>query len=267
MPKCAAMSLAYFEVGSGSRPLLLVHGFLGSGRNLTTLAKRLAERDASLRIIVPDLRGHGESPPLREDDDHYALARDLLALTQTLAISAPFEVMGHSLGGRVALALSSLAPDALSAITVLDVSPSPTEGRFNDSAKIFQSITSGPQQASSREPFRQHMRASGVPERLVQWQMLNIVLEDGVYRWRIDPIALDRLQATVSKVELWSALDAAAARGTRLHEIRGGRSPFVSDADAARLTAAGCKVDTLPGVGHFVHVEGLEGLLDAYFAR
>ena len=267
MSKYRAMSLAYFEVGAGARPLVLVHGFLGAGRNLTTLAKRLAERDASLRIVVPDLRGHGESPALRESDDHYSLARDLLALTQTLALPVPFEIMGHSLGGRVALALASLAPDALSAITLLDISPSPTEGRFSDSTSIFEAIASGPQQASSREPFREHMRASGVSERLVQWQMLNLVLKDGLYRWRIDPIALGRLQPSISKVDLWPALETAAAHGTRLHVIRGGRSPYVSDEDARRLAAAGCKVDTLPGVGHFVHVEGLEGLLNAYFAR
>jgi len=258
--------LSFYRVGEGARPLLLLHGFLGAGRNLTTLAKRLAERDPSLAIVVPDLTGHGSSPPLGEHDDLHTLARDLLDTARSLALGAPFEIMGHSLGGRVALAASLLDPAAIAAVTLLDISPSPIVQPGSDSSKIIQLIASGPREAPSREPFREHLRVGGLPESLIEWQMLNLAHEGGVYRWRIDATALARLHPRVNAADLWPAA-LTPGRGYRLHCVRGARSPYVSDADAARLEAAGCPVDTLPGVGHFVHVEGLPGLLEALERR
>ncbi len=247
--------------------MLLLHGFLGAGRNLTTLAKRLAAREPALRIVVPDLTGHGGSPPLEDGADLHTLARDVLALARVRGLAEPFEIIGHSLGGRVALAALLAAPGAISALTLLDISPSPIELPGPDTTKILELITSGPREAPSREPFRAHLRAGGLADSLVEWQMLNLVLEGGGYRWRIDPEALAGLQARVKGSDLWPAVDAAAAHGQRLHAVRGARSPYVSDADARRLEVAGCPVDTLAGVGHFVHVEGLDALLAALARR
>jgi pimeloyl-ACP methyl ester carboxylesterase len=256
------MTLAFFRVGEGTRPLLLLHGFLGAGRNLTTLAKKLVEQDASLAIIVPDLTGHGASPPFAAHDDLHTMARDLLELARSLDLGddAPFAIMGHSLGGRVGLAAALAAPRAIRRITLLDITPAPIAVTDSDSVRIVQLIASGPQTAAAREPFREHLRAGGVPQSLVEWQMLNLVQEGGVYRWRIDAARLAELHPRISATDLWAAVE-RPGRGYSLHEVRGERSPYVSDADAARLAAAGCAVDTLAGVGHFVHVEGLPELL------
>jgi esterase len=252
-------AISFFRVGTGGRGLLLAHGFLGAGRNLTTLARRLSERDPGLTILVVDLPGHGTSRPLREDDDLHTIAEDVVATGQA-QLNAPFAIMGHSLGGRVALAAALAAPGSISAVTLLDIAPSPIVQPDSDSAKIVQLIGSGPRQASSREPFREHLRAGGVPPSLVEWQMLNLKHEGGVYSWRIDPEALARLHPRVNAADLWPAVE-RPERPYRLHCVRGSRSPYVNDGDAARLQAAGCPVDTLAGVGHFVHVEGLEALL------
>jgi esterase len=257
------MTLGFFRVGEGTRPLLLLHGFLGAGRNLTTLAKKLVEKDASLAIIVPDLTGHGASPPLAASDDLHTMARDLLELARSLDLGddAPFSIMGHSLGGRVGLAAALAAPRAIRRITLLDITPSPISDPDSDSVRIVGLIASGPRLAPSREPFREHLRAGGVPTSLIEWQMLNLVHEGGAYRWRIDAERLAELHPRISATDLWPAVE-RPGRGYTLHEVRGDRSPYVSDSDAARLEAAGCPVDTLAGVGHFVHVEGLPRLLE-----
>ncbi len=260
------MTLAYFRVGDGPRPLLLVHGFLGAGRNLTTLARKLSERDPQLGIVVPDLTGHGASPPLAPDDDLHTLARDLLATARAAGLREPVQIMGHSLGGRVALAAALAEPDAVAALTLLDISPSPIVHPGADSSKIIELIASGPREAPTREPFREHLRAGGVEPSLVEWQMLNLQHHGGVYRWRIDPEALARLHLRVNAADLWPAVE-RPGRAYRLHCVRGEHSTYVSDADAARLEAAGCPVDTLAGVGHFVHVDGLDRLLAAVAAR
>jgi pimeloyl-ACP methyl ester carboxylesterase len=257
------MTLAYFRVGDGPRPLLMLQGFLGAGRNLTTLAKKIVEKDPTLGIVVADLTGHGASPPLGPDDGLETMARDVLATARGLGWGedAPFSIMGHSLGGRVALAAALQAPAALARITLLDITPSPISDPDSDSVRIVRLIASGPREAASREPFREHLRQGGVATSLIEWQMLNLVHEGGVYRWRIDATRLAQLHPRISAVDLWAAVE-RPARPYTMHCVRGGRSRYVSDADAARLEAAACPVDTLAGVGHFVHVEGLAELVE-----
>jgi esterase len=258
------MALATSTIGDGDVPVVAVHGFLGMGRNLTTLARKLTQLEPRLQVILPDLTGHGASPPLPEGADLDTLGADLLALVRDVGGGRPVGALGHSLGGRALLAAARQDSSLFAAITLLDISPSPITVPGADSTLIVTALASGPERAATREPFRDHLRAAGIAEALVEWQLLNLVQEGGEFRWRIDGAALARLQPRMNGVDLWPAVEGAPYR---LHEIRGGRSGYVSDADAARLERAGCPVDTLAGVGHFVHVEGLPGLLEAVARR
>jgi len=66
--------LAHTRAGDGPRALVLLHGFLGSARNLGTLARGLAQRTGRA-VVSLDLPGHGESPPLPPQADLAAFAR------------------------------------------------------------------------------------------------------------------------------------------------------------------------------------------------
>ncbi len=102
-------SLHFAEAGSG-RPLLFVHGFATSGLVLSGLARSLAGR---ARVVLPDLRGHGRSPPVpgpRSVVDHGA---DVAALVHELGLERPV-LGGWSLGAQVALAAAArLAADGI----------------------------------------------------------------------------------------------------------------------------------------------------------
>ena len=102
--------LAHQRTGEGSRPLVLLHGFLGSARNLSTLARALVERDPDLGIVAFDLTGHGASPPLPPGADSATLAGDVLASAHALGLPTPLTLVGHSLGGRIALRAALLEP-------------------------------------------------------------------------------------------------------------------------------------------------------------
>ena len=81
------------------------------------------------------------------------------------------------------------------------------------------------------------------------------------YRWRFDRQAFQDLHERFTREDLWPVIE----RGeVPVQVIRGGRSRYVSDADAARLQAAGVPVDTLAGAGHHVHVEALDALVDCW---
>ena len=201
--------LAHARVGTGSRAVFLLHGFLGSARNLATLARGLTQRLPDRSAISLDLTGHGESPPLPPHPDLAVIARDVLETVRALEATAPWTLIGHSLGGRVTLRAALLEPAALAHLTLLDVTPSP---------------------------------------RVPGGEVATIVR------------ALAALYAEIGADDLWPAVE--RRRGYSIHVIRGGKSDHVSDADARRLTAAGCRVDTLEGAGHFLHVDRPEELLD-----
>jgi pimeloyl-ACP methyl ester carboxylesterase len=249
------VGLAHFTVGEGDRKVLLLHGFLGSGRNLTTVAKRLAEADAGLRVIVPDLRGHGASPALPAGADLGTLAADVLELADGRA-----SYVGHSLGGRVALQAALAAPDTISDIALLDITPSPITRRDGDSTRALAALLTAPDHPT-RDQARAHLVGAGLSEGLVDWLLMNLVRDGAAWRWRIDRAALDALHPRVNAADLWRAVEGPRPYGVRC--VRGGGSPYVPDDDAARLDRAGCRVVTIPRAGHFVHVDALEAVLDA----
>src|SRR5207237_67687 len=82
------------------RAVFLLHGFLGSARNLATLARGLTQRLPDRSAISLDLTGHGESPPLPPHPDLAIVARDVLETVRALEAAAPWTLIGHSLAGR-----------------------------------------------------------------------------------------------------------------------------------------------------------------------
>jgi pimeloyl-ACP methyl ester carboxylesterase len=250
--------LAHTRVGDGPRALVLLHGFLGSARNLGTLARGLVQRTGRA-VVALDLPGHGESPPLPPRADLAALAHDVLDTARALGLHTPWTLIGHSLGGRVALRAGELEPAMLGHLGVLDVSPSP-RAPGGETAAVVQALAAVPASAPSRDAFSKSLAAAGLPRAAVDWLLLNLAHEDGVYRWRIDRASLAALYPRIGEDDLWPAVE--GARPYSIHVVRGGASDHVSDGDVRRLQAAGARVDTLQGVGHFLHVERPAELMD-----
>jgi esterase len=187
------------------------------------------------------------------------MAEDLLALARHLNISEPLHIIGHSMGGRVALMARLIEPAAVSAITLLDISPRPTLGLAGDVQHLLERLLVAPAQTRSRDEMRQFFLDDGLSAPLTDWMLMNLVVEDGVYRWRIDRQGLGEMHRRDAKVDLWEAVETP---GLTVRCIRGGLSPFVSEEDKARLERAGVSVDTLPNAGHFVHVDAQAALLE-----
>ncbi len=108
------LTLAYDDIGAG-RPIVLLHGF-ASNRN--EMWRRLGWYGAferkGMRVIAPDLRGHGESAKPHEPDayDRRALVGDVFALMDHLQI-ARAHLMGYSMGARLALAAALTHPERI----------------------------------------------------------------------------------------------------------------------------------------------------------
>jgi esterase len=111
------MKLNVIEMGEGS-PILLLHGLFGAARNWGGIQKRLAQRH---RVLAPDLRNHGESPHAA-DMGYAAMAEDIAGLIAARGLRAP-AVVGHSMGGKVAMALALRHGAMVGKLVVADIAP------------------------------------------------------------------------------------------------------------------------------------------------
>jgi esterase len=247
--------LTTLELGAGERPTVLLHGFLGSGKNLRTLAQRWSERDAARRFLLPDLPGHGTSPPVSERTDLREMADAVIETARSRGLTGPLEIVGHSLGGRVGLAATLTAPGEVSALTLLDITPSPIRTEVSESGRVMEFLLRAPGEASDRRVLRQSLIDAGLSAALTDWLMMNVAHEGNRHRWRIDREALARLHARVNAEDLWEAVERP---GATVRCIRGGRSDYVPEGDVERMERAGCPVLTLPSSGHYVHVDALD---------
>jgi len=115
--------IALVQSGGGS-PLLLVHGYPQSHVMWHKVAPRLAER---FTVVVPDLRGYGDSSKPVTDDEHLtyskrAMARDLVEVMAALGFDR-FDIAGHDRGGRVTYRLALDHPERVRRLAVLDIMP------------------------------------------------------------------------------------------------------------------------------------------------
>lgn len=240
-------------MGDGHRTVALLHGFLGSGRNLLALARQWSRADPTLRLILPDLPGHGRegfalgpAPTLR------SLAAPIADLLRTEEARA---VVGHSLGGRVGLAVLEQAPELVQRLSLLDIAPGPV-APGHDSERVLEILRAAPDAPESRDAVRRYFEASGLDRSLSDWLMMN--LGGTPLRWQVDRSALSALRADMVTADLWPT---ALRHADRIGALRGGRSAYVRDADLSRLRDAGSFVHTVPGAGHFLHVEATDAVV------
>lgn len=254
------------KLGPGGHGIVLLHGFMGSGRNVRGLAQAWSEKNPSLFFSMPDLTGHGRSPALPEGADVFTLARDVIATARADGIEGPLRIVGHSLGGRVGLAAILLDPSEVEEVVLLDVAPGPIDPSKVESGQVLEIYRGAPETATSRDEMRAYFAERGLPSARAEWLLTNLVREGEIFRWRVDREALAALHRRTSGVDLWAALEA----GVRVHEIRGSASPFVTEEDADRLGALGCRVETVEGADHYLHVTHTEEVarrLNEHFAR
>jgi pimeloyl-ACP methyl ester carboxylesterase len=105
----------YYETHGSGRPLVLLHGGLGSGEMFGPTLPTLAENH---RVIAPDLQGHGRTADIDRPLDVKLMADDIAALIRHLELDRP-DIFGYSLGGGVALFTARKYPELVRKLVVL----------------------------------------------------------------------------------------------------------------------------------------------------
>jgi esterase len=233
-------------------PLVILHGLFGTLDNWQTLARRWAD-EAGLRVVSVDLRNHGRS--FHSPEHSYALmAQDVLMLLDHLAIDpARLTLLGHSMGGKVAMTLALGYPARLAQLIVLDIAP-----RFSN-MEHQDDIIAGLQSVDLRTiQNRQQAEAALLPQipqvGVRQFLLKNLYRrEDNSFAWRINLSALVENLAAVGQ-EIASA--APFLKPTLF--IRGGKSDYILPEDKLQGIPAlfpNSQVATVPDAGHWVHAE------------
>jgi esterase len=266
-----------------ARWMLVLHGIFGSGANWRTFVRRLAEAQGACArpwgFILVDLRAHGLSQNPPPPHSVAAAADDLLRLGDRLGLDIR-GVMGHSFGGKVALAYLGRRPGEIERGFILDADPSakPDGARDSATAGVLDLLRSMPQPIASREAFLEAVQARGHGRGIAEWLAMNVRRADDGFRFRLDLEVIAQLLADYFAEDLWSVLEDPwpapadeAPRDARYHMILGGRSSALPPASRERLEALAARapwlsVDVLERAGHWLHVDDPDGLFELVHA-
>jgi esterase len=112
------MQLHYNVYGKGQTPLIILHGFMGTADNWHTLAQKFSN---DRQVVTIDLRNHGRSPH-NEEFSIPLMADDVLHVMQELNVPSCY-LLGHSMGGKVAMFLALHYPEKVIRLLVADIAP------------------------------------------------------------------------------------------------------------------------------------------------
>jgi pimeloyl-ACP methyl ester carboxylesterase len=245
---------------TGSR-VVFAHGLFGQGRNWTQIGKALADpaRSDRHRVLLVDLPHHGRSG--WEDEFDYVGIADRVA--GLLAADDPVALVGHSLGGKVAMVLALRHPGLVERLCVVDVSPVAYEhlSQFEGYVAAMRGLDL---RSLSRRDDADAALAEAVPDPTVRGFLLQNLRRDGDdWRWQVN---LEVLGADLSEIGGWPEDRLAGTpsyRGPVLW-IAGGRSDYVTPAYAQAMDHwfPTSRLVTIKQAGHWVHSEQPEVFLE-----
>lgn len=240
--------------GMGQPPLVILHGMLGSSRNWQTAGKELAGR---FHVLALDLRNHGESPHA-PGMTYEAMVADVLAWLDAQGLSR-VTLLGHSMGGKVAMLLACRHPERIAALVVVDIAP---KGYHWPAHRV--------EFASLNAIDLAHLASRAAAEKTLEphiadWSMRKFLLtnlertRDGHWRWMIN---LPVLTAALPLLESNPLTLSDRFAGPALF-IVGGKSRYVTTADHAviREHFPAAQIETMSAAGHNPHIGTREAFI------
>eukprot|EP01023_Acetabularia_acetabulum_P052460 TRINITY_DN5820_c0_g2_i1.p1 TRINITY_DN5820_c0_g2~~TRINITY_DN5820_c0_g2_i1.p1 ORF type:complete len:369 (+),score=54.49 TRINITY_DN5820_c0_g2_i1:156-1262(+) len=252
---------------------VMIHGIMGNMKNMQSMANRIAEEFPTWRVLLVDLRCHGESA-----DDSTAFSAphtvqscgsDVLQLLSELKVF-PHVVIGHSFGGKVALAMASQFGEVLPRpvhMWIWDSLPGNVRVQRQDHPEdVISALRGMTLPIPSRKFVSNYLQQRGFSEQISQWcttnlRDFNVYGSGGGFVWNMDLMGIADLWQSYQKTNLWNVL-AQPPQGLKLQFVRAERNYFKWDGgDADKIEEFGHPVHVLRNSGHFVHIDNPADLL------
>jgi pimeloyl-ACP methyl ester carboxylesterase len=229
--------------------LIILHGLFGISDNWVTMAKKFSP---GFRVLIPDLRNHGQSPH-SSLFDLPSMEEDILELIEEETAGEPVILMGHSLGGRVAANIALHYPAMIRKLILIDISlrkyPPRQEHIELIEAMLSIDLSSIKNRADVEKQLKVRIHSPG----LRQFLMKNIYWrERGRLSWRLNLPAISG--------NLPAIFDTEIPTGTYpgpVLVIKGGMSDYITKNDPVIIKEKfpGTELVTIPSAGHWVHAD------------
>lgn len=239
--------MLYSKVTGEGKPLIILHGFLGMSDNWKTLSVKYAE--SSLQVHALDLRNHGRS--FHSDEFNYeVMMEDVVRYCKHNELTDVF-LMGHSMGGKVAMKLACHYPDLVSKLIVADMSPKGYKPHHQSIMQALNAVDFTVQ--TTRNEIEDKIREYIDDEGVVQFLMKN------VYRQTPDKLAFR------FNLAAFNADDRAIGEALKQDEIYGGPTLFLKGEKSDYITKEdetlipkhfkNAVIQIVSNAGHWLHAE------------
>jgi len=239
--------MLYSKIEGQGKPLLILHGFLGMSDNWKTLATKYAAEGFQVHSL--DLRNHGRSFH-SEIFTYEAMVQDVYEYCQANAIST-FDLIGHSMGGKVAMFFAMAHPEMLDKLIVADIAPRYYEPHHQDILAALNAVdfTKKPSRADIDAIMQQYVPDFGTRQFLMKnlyWQ----TPEQLAFRFNLPVFnkEIDTIGKALPK-------DSFFEKPTLF--LRGSKSNYIQDVDFPDIKNhfPNALIDTISNAGHWLHAE------------
>lgn len=239
-------------------PVVILHGMFGTLDNWQTVAKLLSERYC---VYILDLRNHGRSPQ-SEDFGYKIMARDVAEFLDGQGLREA-HIIGHSMGGKVAMELALSAPDVVESLVVVDIAPKTYTGHHE---AVFQGMFAlDPPKLASRQEAENTLNGFDLDWATKQFILKNLVFDKDTqgYTWRMN---LPVIYAHYAEILAFEAGGRQFDKPTLF--LRGSESNYIEVADFQALTAdlfSDARLQTIEKAGHWLHADAPQAFVEAIF--
>ena len=246
------MNLAFRELGVG-KPIIILHGLFGSSGNWISIARKLSNTH---RVLLLDLPNHGASywtdqmsyEELAEIVFEFIFDKDLQGAT----------ILGHSLGGKLAMTLSLTNPESIGRLIIVDIAPVEYD---HDNLSIINALES-----INLALIKTRGDADGYLKRDIPLQMIrsfllqNLVFNDGKYRWKVN---IPVIKANLDKIQGFPSFGCNMVFDGPTLFIAGANSEFIQPSYYSKMNLLFPKssITTIANSSHWLHADNPEAFL------
>lgn len=232
---------------SEAKPLLILHGFLGMSDNWKTLGTQYALEDFEVHML--DLRNHGRSFH-SEEFSYEIMIQDVLDYCEGNELET-INIIGHSMGGKVAMLFATTYPEKVDRLIVADIGPKYYSPHHQDILAGLNAVdfSKKPDRTQVDEILKTFIPDFGTRQFLMKslhWQ------EPGQLAFRFN---LDVFNKKIEEIGVELPSNAVFQKPTLF--LRGGNSNYITDEDFQGIKNhfPQVQIETIPNVGHWLHAE------------